>query len=82
MPASAAEVVGNRSPGAQPAALTLSGVACTFVSKDAPGQRYTAVENVDLHIGAGEFVSVVGPTGLGAPLWPMCRQGWSSVAPH
>ncbi|HQY39637.1 MAG TPA: ABC transporter ATP-binding protein [Giesbergeria sp.] len=65
MPASAAEVVGNRSPGAQPAALTLSGVACTFVSKDAPGQRYTAVENVDLHIGAGEFVSVVGPTGCG-----------------
>lgn len=49
----------------QTPALTLSGVACTFVSKEAPGQRYTAVENVDLHVGAGEFVSVVGPTGCG-----------------
>ncbi len=47
------------------AAIELQGVACTFVSKDAPGQRYTAVENVDLTVGAGEFVSVVGPTGCG-----------------
>jgi NitT/TauT family transport system ATP-binding protein len=47
------------------AALALSGVSCTFVSKDAPGQRYTAVRDVDLSVGAGEFVSVVGPTGCG-----------------
>ncbi|MBC7734480.1 MAG: ABC transporter ATP-binding protein [Bacteriovorax sp.] len=47
------------------AALTLNGVSCTFVSKDDPGQRYTAVRDVNLRVGAGEFVSVVGPTGCG-----------------
>ena len=29
-------------------AIELQGVACTFISKDAPGQRYTAVDQVDL----------------------------------
>jgi len=46
-------------------ALRLSNVSCTFVSKDDPGQRYTAVRDVNLSVGAGEFVSVVGPTGCG-----------------
>ena len=46
-------------------AIELKDVACTFVSKDDPGQRYTAVEHVDLTVGAGEFVSVVGPTRCG-----------------
>jgi NitT/TauT family transport system ATP-binding protein len=54
-----------RPDGQAEAAIELQGVACTFVSKDAPGQRYTAVQDVDLTVGAGEFVSVVGPTGCG-----------------
>ncbi|MFP5399520.1 MAG: ABC transporter ATP-binding protein [Gammaproteobacteria bacterium] len=48
-----------------PPALELRGVSCTFVGKDDPGQRYTAVRDVDLTVGGGEFVSVVGPTGCG-----------------
>jgi NitT/TauT family transport system ATP-binding protein len=47
------------------AAIELDNVACTFISKDAPSQRYTAVQNVSLTVGDGEFVSVVGPTGCG-----------------
>ncbi len=46
-------------------ALELDRVACTFLSKNDPGQRYTAVRDVTLAVGPGEFVSVVGPTGCG-----------------
>ena len=47
------------------AALDLQDVACTFTARHDPGQRYTAVQNVNLTVAAGEFVSVVGPTGCG-----------------
>ncbi len=47
------------------AALSLEKITCTFVSRDDPSQRYTAVRDVTLHIAPGEFVSVVGPTGCG-----------------
>lgn len=56
---------GGAPAAADPPALALAGVSCTFVSKDDPGQRYTAVSDVTLTVGAGEFVSVVGPTGCG-----------------
>ena len=46
-------------------ALELDAVGCTFVARDDPGQRYTAVQGVTLAVGAGEFVAVVGPTGCG-----------------
>ena len=46
-------------------ALSLDGVSCTFVSRDDPSQRYTAVRDVTLDVAPGEFVSVVGPTGCG-----------------
>jgi NitT/TauT family transport system ATP-binding protein len=46
-------------------ALALCGVSCTFVDRASPGQRYTAVRDVDLAVAEGEFVAVVGPTGCG-----------------
>ncbi|MEZ5608484.1 MAG: ABC transporter ATP-binding protein [Burkholderiaceae bacterium] len=46
-------------------ALDLQAITCVFTSRDAPGQRYTAVQDTDLSVAPGEFVSVVGPTGCG-----------------
>ena len=45
--------------------MQLADVSCTFADKNNPAQRYTAVRDVNLTVGAGEFVSVVGPTGCG-----------------
>ena len=47
------------------AALRLEGVACTFADRGDASQRYTAVQDVTLAVGAGEFLAVVGPTGCG-----------------
>jgi len=46
-------------------AVELADVTCTFVSREDRAQRYTAVSDVTLAVGPGEFVSVVGPTGCG-----------------
>jgi NitT/TauT family transport system ATP-binding protein len=46
-------------------ALRFDRVTCTFASNEGRGETYTAVREVDLAIGDGEFVSVVGPTGCG-----------------
>jgi NitT/TauT family transport system ATP-binding protein len=46
-------------------ALALENIACTFASREGPGQGYTAVRDTTLVIREGEFVSVVGPTGCG-----------------
>ena len=45
-------------------ALALDDVTCRFAARDG-GSAYTAVANATLHVGVGEFVSVVGPTGCG-----------------
>jgi len=45
-------------------ALALDDVTCRFAGRDG-GSAYTAVANATLHVGEGEFVSVVGPTGCG-----------------
>ena len=46
-------------------ALSLERVTCTFASRERQDERYTAVKDVTLAVGEGEFVSVVGPTGCG-----------------
>ena len=67
--------------------LSLHGIACTFTNRDDPAQRYTAVRDVSLTVGAGEltrlpalsrmvtWMGTVSPTVrtvLGAETWMDC----------
>jgi NitT/TauT family transport system ATP-binding protein len=47
------------------AAVSFENITCAFVARGDEGRSYTAVKDVNLAIGEGEFVSVVGPTGCG-----------------
>ena len=46
-------------------ALDLRGITCTFPATSKDTAPYTAVRDVDLSLGDGEFVAIVGPTGCG-----------------
>jgi len=47
-----------------PFVLSLNEIRCSFISSETRSE-YVAIENVSLDLRAGEFVSIVGPTGCG-----------------
>src|SRR4051812_33553125 len=47
------------------AAIEFVRITCSFAARGAGAGAYTAVKDVTLAVGDGEFVSVVGPTGCG-----------------
>ncbi|WP_448202870.1 ABC transporter ATP-binding protein [Azospirillum sp. sgz302134] len=65
MPEVAAMAAAPHAEGGDTPALRMEGVTCTFPSPDGRGQTYTAVQGVSFTVAAGEFVSIVGPTGSG-----------------
>jgi NitT/TauT family transport system ATP-binding protein len=54
---------GPAGPSQEFPAITLRGATKTFSTRD--GASYTAIRDVDLTVGRGRFVTVVGPTGCG-----------------
>jgi len=52
--------------------IEISGVNKWFATKDG---TVTALENIDLEVGKGDFVSVVGPSGCGKSTLMMCVAG-------
>ena len=46
-------------------AVVLDRVTCTFAARDAHAEPYTALRDISIAVGDGEFVSIVGPTGCG-----------------
>ncbi len=51
-------------PATRQAAICFEQVTCRFAGAKG-AEPYTAISEVDLEIGASEFVAVVGPTGCG-----------------
>jgi len=47
-----------------PFVLSLDDIRCSFISSETTSE-YVAIDNVSLDLRAGEFVSIVGPTGCG-----------------
>lgn len=51
-------------PAPSPSSLRFDRITCSFAARDG-GAAYTAIADVSLEVGEGEFVAVVGPTGCG-----------------